>query len=244
MRIPALAPLAAVVVALLLPHGLCGAEGKVTRESLKVDGHQHTYYVFVPPGGPPTAGFPMLLLLHGSGHDGRSLLDPWKGLAAREGIVLVAPNSIDPSTWAAPLDGPEPLVAIADAVREKNHVDPARVYLFGHSGGAAFALLMAIAKPDSFAAIAVHAAVLHPRAEPLLTQVTRKTPIQLQVGTVDPYFPLPAVHHTRDLFLAAGFPFELIEIPGHDHDYYGMSEKVDRDAWAFLKDKSLPPEPK
>ena len=230
---------ARVALTLILPLVLAAASGEVRKESLKIDGRQHVYFVFVPHTPPGPSGAPLLMLLHGSGHDGLSLLDPWKELASKEGIVLVAPNSINPAEWQAPVDGPEPLVAIADAVRRKYAVDPQRVYLFGHSGGAAFALLMALAKQDYFAAIAVHAAALHPKAEALVQEVTHKTPIQLQVGTADQYFPLAAVRHTRDLFAAAGFAFELKEIPQHDHNYYAISGQVNRDAWAFLKDKTL-----
>ena len=224
------------LAALLLPCALFGAD-QLTKQTLQTEGRTHTYYVFAPESA--TAKAPLLVLLHGSGHDGRSLIDPWRVLAAKEGIVLVAPNSVDPSQWQAPLDGPAALVTIVDAVREKHAIDGTRIYLFGHSGGAGFALLLALGKPGYFAAIAVHASALHPKAEGLVQQVTVKTPIQVQVGTQDPFFPLAAVRHTRDLFVAAGFEFELKEIPGHDHDYYGISEQVNRDAWAFLKGRVL-----
>lgn len=214
-----------------------GANDALTKESLQTGGRQHGYFLFVPTSA--SAGAPLLVLLHGSGHDGRSLIDPWRQLASKEGIVLVAPNSIDPSVWQAPTDGPEPLVAIIETVLHKYSLDGKRIYLFGHSGGAAFGLLLAIGKPGYFAAIAVHAGALHAKAEGLVQQVTVKTPIQVQVGARDPEFPLSAVRHTRDLFAAAGFEFELREIAGHDHNYYAISEQVNRTAWAFLKGRVL-----
>ncbi len=229
----------ACAIALVLPLALRGASAPVSKEVLTVDGREHAYFLFVPKIAPTPSGPPMLLLLHGSGHDGRSLLDPWKRMAAREGIVLVAPNALDPTRWQAPADGPEPLLAIAQAVGQKYHVDSHRIYLFGHSAGAVFALLMPIAKPEYFAAIAVHAGALLHGAETMLQEVSRKTPIQVQVGTEDRLFPLPEVRRTRDVFVAAGFPFELKEIPRHDHNYYVMADRVNRDAWAFLKDKAL-----
>ena len=61
----------------------------------------------------------MLVLLHGSGHDGRSLLDPWKKLATREGLVLVAPNAQNSAAWQSPADGPKALIAIAEAVKKQ-----------------------------------------------------------------------------------------------------------------------------
>jgi hypothetical protein len=38
----------------------------------------------------------VILLLHGSGHDGKSLIDPWLPLAKSEGIV---PRKIPMAIW-------------------------------------------------------------------------------------------------------------------------------------------------
>ena len=55
-----------------------------------------------------------------------------------------------------------------------------------------------------------------------------KTPIHMQVGTEDATFPLEGVTRTREVFQNAGFKFTLKEIAGHDHDYYGISDRVVR----------------
>jgi predicted esterase len=230
-------------LACALPLSLLAATGSVTKESITFDGTQHEYFVFVNDktagGGPP----PMLMLLHGSGHDGRSLVDPWKKLAAQEGIILVGPSSQNPALWQSPLDGPKALVAIADAVKEKYGADPNRIYLFGHSAGAVFALYMSVWEPRYFAAIAIHAGSTTANDESelrtALPALTRKTPIQIQVGTRDPFFPLPLVRAARDLFSAAGFTIELREIPGHDHNYYVVSDRINREAWTFLRERRL-----
>ena len=179
------------------------------------------------------------MLLHGSGHDGQSLIDPWKELASHEGVILVAPSSINPNTWQPTVDGPGQVVAIIDAIRQNHAFDPKRTYLFGHSAGAVFSLFLAARAPGMFAAIAAHAGALDPAHEVWLATAAVKTPIQMQVGTVDDAFPLEDVRHTRDLFQAAGFEFELKEIAGHDHNYYIVSDQVNREAWAFLKSKTL-----
>jgi len=36
------------------------------------------------------------------------------------------------------------------------------------------------------------------------------------------------------------YPY-LKEIAGHDHNYYSISDQVNRAAWAFLKSKRLAP---
>lgn len=186
----------------------------LTKETITYYGQQHSYFLFVPTSATPNA--PLLMLLHGSGHDGQSLIDPWKELAGREGIILVAPSSLNPATWQAGLDGPGALVGIVDAVRQRHGFDPKRKYLFGHSAGAIFSMFLALRQPGYFAAIAAHAGELRPTDEPWLPTATAKTPIQLQVGTEDPLFPAENVRHTRDVFRSAGFEFELKEIPGHD----------------------------
>ena len=232
-----------MAVACALALSLLAASGGVTKESITFDGKRHEYFLFVPDRAAGSGPAPMLMLLHGSGHDGRSLADPWKKLAAQEGLILVAPSSQNPALWQSPLDGPKALIAIANAVKEQYGADPNRIYLFGHSAGAVFALYMSVWEPQYFAAIAIHAGSTTAQEESELRKVlpdlARKTPIQIQVGTRDPFFPLPAVRATRDLFSAAGFTIDLREIPEHDHNYYVVSDRINREAWTFLREKRL-----
>ena len=235
---------ATVALVLLLPLSPVAAP-KVARESLEIAGQKHEYFVFVPKIVADGPGAPVLVLLHGSGRDGLSQIDPWKDTASREGIILVAPNAVNPRGWEIPSDGPEPLIAIAEAVRTKYQADSNRVYLFGHSAGAVFSLYMACVKPNYFAAIAAHAGDVPADAGKKVADAARaaerKTPIFVQVGTDDPYFPVADVRRTQALFVEAGFLFDVKVIPHHDHNYYVISDKVNREAWSFLKDKALAP---
>lgn len=58
------------------------AAGKVEKQTLASQGTPRTYYTFVPEK--LAAPAPLLLLLHGSGRDGMSQIDEWKGLAEKE----------------------------------------------------------------------------------------------------------------------------------------------------------------
>ena len=80
-----------VCIALAIP---LVSQDKVTRETLSSSGVTREYYLYVPPAREPAAEAPLLILLHGSGRDGKTLVDPWKNLAKKEGIVLAGP--IDP----------------------------------------------------------------------------------------------------------------------------------------------------
>jgi len=215
----------------------------ITKDSLVIEGKKRTYYLYVPPSAKSTAPVPLLVLLHGSNRDGLSLVEKWKRLADSEGMILLGPNSADPATWSVPRDGPQALYEFVEAIKSKYPINSRRVYLFGHSGGAAFALLMSLYESEYFAAAAIHAGALDSRSLELTSVAKRKTPIYIQVGTVDLFFPLPVVRKTRDVLVAKGFPVQLTEIPGHDHWYYDLAPKINEAAWQFLRDKELAADP-
>ena len=146
--------------------------------------------------------------------------------------------------WNAPLDGPDFLHELLSEVKSKYAVDSRRMYLFGHSGGATFALYMGLFESEYFAAVAIHAGALLPEDGPIVERASRKIPIHITVGTVDPFFPLAAVRATRDMLVKAGFAVELTEMKGHDHWYYDLAPKINAEAWTFLKEFKLADEPR
>src|SRR5438445_12245337 len=70
-----------------------------TREQVDFQGKKRTIYLHVPKSLASGQPAPLLVLLHGSGHVGKSMTDEWEGYADKEGIVLAAPNSLDPNSW-------------------------------------------------------------------------------------------------------------------------------------------------
>jgi poly(3-hydroxybutyrate) depolymerase len=215
---------------------------RVQKQSITSDGKERTYYLLVPEN--ITAPSPLIVLLHGSGHIGMSLIDEWKDLAAREGIILAAPDSADHNRWASPVDGPDFLHDVVEAVKAKYPVNAKRVYVFGHSAGAIFGLYMAVMESEYFAAVGVHAGALQEDSHRLMEQAPRKTPIAIWVGTRDSFFALDVVRGTRDALNARGFQAQLREMRGHDHNYYAVSREVNKAVWEFLRDNELTNDPK
>jgi poly(3-hydroxybutyrate) depolymerase len=215
---------------------------KVQKQSITSDGKERTYYLLLPDN--ITEPGPLILLLHGSGHVGMSLIDEWKDLAAREGIILAAPDSADHSRWSSPVDGPDFLHDVVEAVKAKYPVNAKRVYVFGHSAGAIFGLYMAVMESEYFAAVGVHAGALQEDSYRLMEQAPRKIPIAIWVGTRDSFFALDVVRGTRDALNARGFQAQLREMAGHDHNYYAVSREVNKAVWEFLRDKELTGDPK
>ena len=65
---------------------------KITKQTFTSDGSERTYYLFVPDSARNKPA-PLVVLLHGSGRDGRILVEHWQSLAKKEGIVLAGPDA-------------------------------------------------------------------------------------------------------------------------------------------------------
>ena len=215
----------------------------VIHDTITSGGRKRSYYLFVP--DKLKAPAPLVVLLHGSGHNGRSLIDKWQDLAEKEGFIIAGPDSEDPSAWVLGKDGPDFLHDLVEALKSKHPINPRRVYLFGHSGGAVFGLVMSTVASEYFAAVAVHAGAFRSKTEiEMISNVKRKIPISIWVGTCDPFFSLLEVRATRDAFGAKDIVVQVNEIPGHDHNYYGIAGRINASAWDFLKHVELSAEPK
>lgn len=216
---------------------------KIVKESIVSNQKKRTYYLLVPAS--VTGPAPLVVLLHGSGRNGLSLVEKWKDLAIKEGVIIVAPDAAGGDGWITPRDGPAFLHDVTEELKSKYPINPRRIYLFGHSGGAVFALMMSMAESEYFAATAVHAGAFRLRDEfQTIEQARRKIPLAIWVGTVDRFFPLADVRATRDALRAKGFTIDVTEMPGHDHWYYDLAPEINAAAWEFLKRYELSNEPR
>jgi poly(3-hydroxybutyrate) depolymerase len=226
----------------LAPARAAAAE-KIVKESTRSQGKERTYYLFVPDKISPATPAPLIVLLHGSGRNGLSLVERWKELAAKEGIVLAGPDALTSQGWRIPEDGPDFIHELVETLKAKYPVNARRVYLFGHSAGAGQALYLSLLESQYFAATVVHAGALNAEDGPYLERARRKIPIAIFVGTNDQLFPLPVVRAPRDALNAHGFKSELTEIKDHTHAYYDRAAEINQSAWEFLKGNSLGADP-
>jgi predicted esterase len=242
MRFKSLARVCAALTLLSLP-AYARADEKVSKETIESGGQKRTYYLFAPASLKPSA--PLVVLLHGSGRNGLSLVERWRDLAAREGFVIAGPDSSDSKGWRTPEDGPDFIRDIVEALRAKYSLDPRRVYLFGHSAGAVFALNLAMSQSEYFAAAAVHAGAWRDEHEfKALEGAKRKTSLFIIVGDRDDFFPVSDVRATEAALKGRGHEIEVKVIQGHNHWYYDRAPGFNRDAWDFLKSKALDADPK
>jgi poly(3-hydroxybutyrate) depolymerase len=240
--------LATLLVSFLLVacESSAATPGKITKDQFTYGGRTLSYYLFVPKEATAPASTPLLVLFHGSGRDGSSLIEPWKKLAEKEGIVLLAPDSQNRQGWDVPLDGPELLCALVDHVRQSWPVINARrTYLFGHSAGGVFVLFISMLESEYFAAGAVHAGAWRAPGDFGFVGdlVGRKIPMALTVGDRDQFFPVADVRATEAALAKAGVPVKTHVIAGHDHNYYVTADKVNEWAWSALKEHALERDP-
>jgi poly(3-hydroxybutyrate) depolymerase len=226
---------------LLLSSLSASAKDDITKELITSNGKTRPYYLYVPSTikGPA----PLIVMLHGSNRTGITLVEKWKDYAKKEGIIIAGPDASNLAGWASPQDGPDYLHDLVEELKGKYPINPRRVYLFGHSAGASFALYMSLMESQYFAATAIHAGSLRDQGMDLIELAKRKIPISIQVGDSDQFFPLKDVRETRDALKEADFPVELIEIANHDHWYYDKAAKFNQTAWEFLKKYELDSEP-
>lgn len=186
------------------------------------------YYYYVPVGADIHS--PVLILLHGAGRDGRSMIDTWKGVADQHRIRLLAPNG-ERHNWSmqAAREG-NLLQQILRAVYPDMAGKP--VYLFGHSNGARMALRLVAAYPQAFAAVAVHGGT-----EPGLTlpaRAQRLPALALFLGDRDAIFSVASGRTTVGRFEEAGFAASLYVLQNHTHWYYSDAQRINKSIWAFL----------
>jgi len=227
----------------LLAVGQTALASKITKQTIEFGGKKRVYYLYVPDNVAPKP--PLILTLHGSGRDGMSLVEKWKDIADQEGFILAGPNATDPSEWSPIDDSPEFLREIVEQLKAKYSIDPRKVFLFGHSGGAVYALNLSMSQSEYFAATAVHAGSWRSSEELSYVKLAkRKIPIAIFVGDVDQFFPIDSVTKTEELLKSNQFPVQVTVMKGHDHFYYDLAPEINRNAWTFLKQQSLNAEPK
>src|SRR5215813_13786425 len=237
--------LGCVLLALPMLFLQARAADRITKETIESQGKKRTYYLMVPGSAKSPASVPLIVLLHGSGRNGLSLLEKWKELASREGIIIAGPDSRDSQGWQIPGDGPGFIHDLVEELRAKYSINPRRIYLFGQSAGAVFALNLSMMESEYFAATAIHAGSWRTEKEPdVMNYAKRKTPITIIVGDRDASFPLPSVKATEAALKERGFTIEVKVMKGHDHWYYDLAPQINRDAWDFLRRHELNEDPR
>lgn len=223
------------LLALLMGWPLQAAAEQLSKHTFEAAGLRRTLYLYAPAeslDSPPA----LLLALHGSYGKAEEMAERWMPAARANGFIVAAPVARKPAAWQIRADGPGFMRAVVDEVERLHAIDRRRIYLFGHSGGAVYALTLSMLESEYFAATAVFAgAWRQPNEFIAVPHARRAIPVALFIGDRDEYFPLQDVRKTHEALQQAGHPSNLTVLPGRTHSYTRVADEVNQAAWTWLK---------
>ncbi len=212
-------------------------DAAISRQEITFEGEKRSYELFAPDSD--KHALPLVLLLHPSGQSEHNLLAVWKSLASKEQIVLAAPSSRDVGGWSAKYDPPAYINAVIQDAATKHTIDDHRIYVFGFSAGARYAIKLCLVFPASFAACGSAMGALEPKYFSALEDSGRKVPFIFFAGADDQLVPESEVTATRDALRKAKYEVELHSFSEQDHNYYRRADEINRLAWKFFAAHSL-----
>jgi poly(3-hydroxybutyrate) depolymerase len=217
---------------------LSADRGEITHQEITFEHQKRSYELFLP--DTDSTPRPLLLLMHPTGQRETRLAETWTPLASKEHIILAAPSSTNIESWSMKDDPPAYIEQVITDVKAHHAVDSKRVYVFGYSAGAHYAIKLCLAFPDSFAACGSAMGAIEPKLVPALDHLIGKTPIILFSGTDDTIVPAADVLATYQALRKKGYEVKLQNYPGQDHNYYRLSGEINKKAWEFMSAHELP----
>lgn len=141
------------------------ADVEETDETITVGARERSYLVIRPENVRRSDSLPLVLVLHGLGVDANAMSHAadWRHAVEQERFVAVFPQGEANSWNMGPCCPPANLLevddrgfldALVDQLRERQDVDPERMYLTGFSNGGIMAYAYACHRPGVFAALA------------------------------------------------------------------------------------------
>lgn len=186
-----------------------GGTGDLWREVM-TPGGKLPFRIYVPALADDPAPLPVIIALHGAGGDENMFFAGYGAgrlleLAAQQHFIAIAPL-----TYAVGRDPVAALDALLRVAAQQHPIDPARVYVIGHSLGSALAATLVEQAPQRLAAAALLMGAGPPRSGPTI-------PTRVIAAQNDPIVPAGNARAQIEARAAAGAPitFELLAGRGH-----------------------------
>jgi polyhydroxybutyrate depolymerase len=190
-----LAALALVFPCSALPGPLSAQSPAGQRRTLRVEGVERSFFLYVPAGHRGTGSPALVLVFHGAGGraQGFARHTGFSAVAEREGFVVAYPQGLE-RRWndgrgnGTPHDDVGFVRVLLDTLERELGIDRRRVYATGISNGAMFVYRLACDLPGAFAAVAPVAGAMPAN---LTTGCAHTEPVSVLAfqGTADPLMP-------------------------------------------------------
>ncbi len=190
----------------------------------------HSWREFLPETAPPDRPAPLVVLLHGAGRNGLSQIEMWERTARKHGIALIAPDSPG-GTWTPDRPAPALLIRMIEDLARRHPIDRQRIYLFGHSNGAAMAQVLLNRTAGPWRAAALHGGGASMRH---MAQPGSGKPLRYYIGEHDVTAPPGPMRELAESMAALGHDTDFLLIPDHDHWFYAAGPMIADHAWAWM----------
>jgi predicted esterase len=194
------------------------------RRSVAVAGVEIQYLVHLPAAERPTAGWPVVVAMHGMGGDERMFFGGYgagiiRELADRHGLAVVTPRG--PTS-------PGAVLALVDALAAEHRLDATRVGLLGHSMGAGVAGRTAAANPERVRAVVCIAGGC---GGPTGGSAADASPMFLFAGARDPLFRIDSLVAAAEEQRQGGRSVEVRRMESEGHTLIVAEVLPDALAW-------------
>jgi dipeptidyl aminopeptidase/acylaminoacyl peptidase len=191
------------------------------------------YHVYAPMKWDGKAKLPMVLVLHGNTRDQDYYFDRdghiLAKMAEQHGYLVVCPMGYRPSAgWGSGSLNPgrggrgnqgelseKDALNVLDLVTKEYPIDPARIYLFGHSAGGGGSWYMGEKYAEKWAAMAASAAPPRPAGFPF--ERLKGMPIMVCHGDKDDEVPVASSRNMVQAAKEHGLDPQYLEVPGATH---------------------------
>lgn len=182
------------------------------------DGRLVPYRVYVPTSYTASKKYPLVVLLHGAGGDETDFIEAYRGqwpkLAEEHGFILASVTGRGPlSGYSKESGGEQDVLDVMELVKQRYNVDPAKVYLGGHSMGGGGTWRIGLEYQDKFAGFIPIAPAGN---SPSLMDHLKK-PVMLVCGVNDALVPVAGCRAVAARAKELNAPVSYHEYPGADH---------------------------
>ena len=194
----------------------------VAGQPFEVEDGATDYWAFVPETYDPgnETAMPLLIWLHGCGGYSEGdiwVVDPGEEAQPPQDWLTIAVGGREGSCWVPSVDEAKVMAALADFETHFN-VDRRRVILGGYSSGGDLAYRTGFRHSATFAGLLIENSspfrdTESTEAESLAAATTKLHIVHL-AHLQDTTYPIAGVRSETEAVKAAGFPIELIEVPG------------------------------
>ena len=188
------------------------------------DGKLVPYRIYLPTQYSRSKKYPLVVLLHGAGGDETNFIESygrlWPKLAEQRGYILASVNGRGPvSGYAKDNGGEQDVLDVLALMKDRFSIDPARVYLGGHSMGGGGTWRIGLQYSDKFAGlipIAGSSAALVPGLENQLKS-GHKLPVMMVCGVKDALVAVAGCRTLAEKAKALDLPVRYAEYANGDH---------------------------